>query len=202
MGAQVRRRRVTKSPMDRREDILRGGREVFGSIGFAAATIGDLAAAADIGKGTFYLYYESKDHLLGALWERYVDAIASTAQDILEEGGDWWPTLDRLFTELVGHAVRNADLHSIVYGSANAKALEICKQANQRVIDLICEYVGRGARAGALQAGDPAATLRMVYHGVDGLLDDLIAAGGPIDVDKVVADVLDLLHRALAGPAR
>ncbi len=35
---------------------LRAGREVFGSTGFNEATIVELAAAAEIGKGTFYLY--------------------------------------------------------------------------------------------------------------------------------------------------
>ena len=50
----ARRRRVVKSPEDRRADILAAGRQVFASIGFAEATIDDLAAAAQIGKGTFY----------------------------------------------------------------------------------------------------------------------------------------------------
>ncbi|MEV5708528.1 TetR/AcrR family transcriptional regulator [Actinoallomurus sp. NPDC052274] len=199
MVTGTRRKRVTKSPDDRREDILRAGQEVFGSIGFTAATIGDLTDAAEIGKGTFYLYFDSKDHLLGALWERYVDAIVTTTQDILGADAGWWPTVDRLLTALIEHAVRNADLHRIVYGSANATALEICKRANQRVIDLICAYVTEGAEAGAFQARDPAMTFRMVYHAADGLLDDLIAADTPIDVAEVTAAVLELAHRGLGA---
>lgn len=199
MVTGTRRKRVTKSPDDRREDILRAGQEVFGSIGFTAATIGDLADAAEIGKGTFYLYFDSKDHLLGALWERYVDAIVTTTQDILGVDAGWWPTVDRLLTALIEHAVRNADLHRIVYGSANATALEICKRANQRVIDLICAYVTEGAEAGAFQARDPAMAFRMVYHAADGLLDDLIAADTPIDVAEVTAAVLELAHRGLGA---
>jgi AcrR family transcriptional regulator len=199
MVAGTRRKRVTKSPDDRREDILRAGQEVFGSIGFNAATIGDIADAAEIGKGTFYLYFESKDHLLGALWERYVDAIVTKTEGILGEDTDWWPTVDRLLTTLTEHAVRNAALHRIVYGSANATALEICKRANQRVIDLICAYVAEGAEAGAFQARDPAMTFRMVYHAADGLLDDLIAKDTPIDVAEVTAAVLELAHRGLGA---
>ncbi|MCP2259819.1 transcriptional regulator, TetR family [Streptoalloteichus tenebrarius] len=202
MTTRTRRKRVTKSPEDRREDILRAGRRVFATTGFGEATITEIAAAAEIGKGTFYLYFDSKDHLLGALWERYVDAIVTTAQDILGEGGAWWPTLDNVLTALVHHAVEkeNASLHRIVYGSANAKALEICKQANQRVIDLVCDFVVRGAQAGAFHAPDPAVAFRMVYHAADGLLDDLISQGDEIDVDRVVRDVLHLLHRALGDP--
>ncbi|RLU81332.1 hypothetical protein CTZ27_32860 [Streptomyces griseocarneus] len=209
MPPGTRRKRVAKSQDDRRQDILRAGEEVFRDVGFNQATITDLAAAAEIGKGTFYLYFDSKDHLLGALWERYVDAIVTTTRSILGEGTestgsrentDWWPTVDRLLTALVQHAVRNAELHRVVYGSANAASLEICKQANQRVIDLICAFVSEGAQAGAFSALDPGAAFRMVYHAVDGFLDDLISTGAPIDTGRVVGQVLELTHRALGDP--
>lgn len=198
-----RRKRVVKSSADRREDLLRAGRQVFGTIGFADCTIDDLAAAAEIGKGTFYRHFDSKDHLLGALWEQYVEAIVGITQDALsrERTGDWWPPVDDALAELVSHAVANADLHRIVYGSANATALEICKQANRRVMDLLCEYVQDGAAAGAFQARDPAVAFRIAYHGIDGLLDQLITDGGPIDTEELTADILELLHRALV-PAR
>ncbi|MFF0465245.1 TetR/AcrR family transcriptional regulator [Streptomyces mexicanus] len=198
MPAKTRRKRVTKSPDDRRDDILRAAERVFGTTGFERATISELAEAAEIGKGTFYLYFESKDHLLGALWERYVDAIVSTAQEILSENHAWWPTIDRVMSALIAHAVKNAELHRIVYGSANAKALELCRQANQRVIDLMCDFVEQGTRAGAFQALDTRLAFRMAYHAADGLLDDLIAQSGDgIDEPHVVAIVSELMHRAL-----
>jgi AcrR family transcriptional regulator len=179
---------------------------VFSTIGFAECTIDDLAAAAEIGKGTFYRQFDSKDHLLGALWERYVDAIVAITQDVLGPDRDppprdWWARIDEVMSTLIRHAVDNADLHRIVYGQANAAALEICKQANQRVIDLICAYVDRGAAQGAFTARDPAVAFRIAYHGIDGLLDDLIGAGRPIDVDAITADALQLLHRALGDGA-
>jgi AcrR family transcriptional regulator len=199
-----RRKRVVKSAEDRREDILTAGRQVFATIGFAECTIDDIAAAAQIGKGTFYRQFTSKDHLLGALWERYVDAFVDITQDTLGQTspGDWWPVIDEVMSTVIRHAVENADLHRIVYGQANAAALEICKQANRRVIDLICDYVNRGAADGAFQARNPAIAFRIAYHGIDDLLDDVISDGGPIDVDDLTADSLQLIHRALGEPGR
>jgi AcrR family transcriptional regulator len=198
MPAKARRKRVTKSPDDRRDDILRAAERVFGTTGFEHATISELADAAEIGKGTFYLYFESKDHLLGGLWERYVDAIVSTAQEILAESDAWWPTIDRVMSALIGHALKNAELHRIVYGSANAKALELCRQANQRAIDLMCDFIEQGTHAGAFQALDTRLAFRMAYHAADGLLDDLIAQSDDgINESQVIALVLELIHRAL-----
>jgi AcrR family transcriptional regulator len=204
--APARRRRVIKSPEDRRADILAAGRQVFATIGFAEATIDDLAAAAQIGKGTFYRQFESKDHLLGALWERYVDAIVQITQQALQDRGEargeWWATLDQIMTTLIAHAVENADLHRIVYGQANAAALDICKQANHRVIDLICDYINQGAAAGVFTARHPAVAFRIAYHGIDGLLDDRISDHEQIDAADLTADALQLLHRALGDPGQ
>ena len=201
-ASSPRRKRVVKSAEDRRDDILAAGREVFTTIGFAECTVDDLAAAAQIGKGTFYRQFPSKDHLLGALWERYVDAIIEITRGALdhEPADQWWPTIDRVMTTLVRHAVDNADLHRIVYGQANAAALDICKQANHRVIDLICDYINQGADAGAFQARHPTVAFRIAYHGIDGLLDDRISDHKAIDTDDLTADALQLLHRALGRP--
>lgn len=199
-----RRKRVVKSAQDRHEDILAAGRQVFATVGFAECTVDDIAAAAQIGKGTFYRQFTSKDHLLGALWERYVDAIVDITQGTLGHApsGDWWPVIDEVMSTLIRHATENADLHRIVYGQANAPALEICRQANRRVIDLICDYVNRGAADGAFQARNPAVAFRIAYHGIDGLLDDLISDADPVDVEDLTAEALQLIHRALGDPGR
>lgn len=197
-----RRTRVTMSPEDRREAILKAGGEVFSTIGFSKATMANVADAAGIAQGTIYLYFESKEHLLAAVWERYVEALLHITNAILDKGGDWWSTLDSLWTALLEHAVRNAELHRTVYGSSNAKALELCKEINHRVIDVICDFVARGAEAGAFQATAPTMTCRMIYHAVDGLLDDLISQRAEINLPDLTTWVRELTHRAYRAPTR
>ncbi len=48
---------------NRREDILIAATEVFGSRGYHAANIVDIAEKAGIGKGTIYEYFDSKNSL-------------------------------------------------------------------------------------------------------------------------------------------
>ncbi len=47
----------------RREEILTAAIKVFGKKGFAATSVGDVADAAKIAKGTVYLYFESKEEI-------------------------------------------------------------------------------------------------------------------------------------------
>ncbi|MBX9389434.1 TetR/AcrR family transcriptional regulator [Streptomonospora nanhaiensis] len=54
----------------RREDILDAAVRVFARRGFAATRIEDVAAEAAIAKGSVYLYFDSRDALLRAAFER------------------------------------------------------------------------------------------------------------------------------------
>src|SRR5437763_10392539 len=52
-----------------RERLFRAALAQFGKKGFAETTIEDITEAADLGKGTFFNYFPSKDHLLIAFAE-------------------------------------------------------------------------------------------------------------------------------------
>jgi AcrR family transcriptional regulator len=51
--------------------LLNNGRRLFGQQGLRKTTVEELAAAAGISKGAFYLFFESKEELFFELLERY-----------------------------------------------------------------------------------------------------------------------------------
>jgi len=57
------RKRRKAEPEERRQAILAAGLAVFSADGFAAAKLDDVAAKADIAKGTIYLYFKDKHDL-------------------------------------------------------------------------------------------------------------------------------------------
>ena len=52
---------------DKRRQILDGARTVFLSAGFDGASMGEIARAAGVSKGTLYVYFENKEDLFEAL---------------------------------------------------------------------------------------------------------------------------------------
>ncbi len=52
---------------EKRNQILAGARQVFFDRGFDAASMGDIARAAGVSKGTLYVYFENKDDLFAEL---------------------------------------------------------------------------------------------------------------------------------------
>src|SRR5262245_27914286 len=51
----------------KREQILDGARKLFLAEGFDAASMGDIARAAGVSKGTLYVYFDSKEGLFAEL---------------------------------------------------------------------------------------------------------------------------------------
>src|SRR5260370_8220596 len=47
-----------------RERLFRAALELFAQKGFVETTVEDITEAADVGKGTFFNYFPSKDHIL------------------------------------------------------------------------------------------------------------------------------------------
>src|SRR6266581_9282356 len=52
-----------------RERLFRAALNLFAQKGFAETTVEDITDAADVGKGTFFNYFESKDQVLGVMAE-------------------------------------------------------------------------------------------------------------------------------------
>ena len=47
----------------KRNDLLKSAYELFTTVGFSKTTIDNIAAKADVGKGTFYLYFKDKGEI-------------------------------------------------------------------------------------------------------------------------------------------
>ena len=68
----------------RRDQILAAAHGVFASRGFKEATVGDIAEAAGIAKGTLYLYFKSKDEIYWAALHRGLDELHALTKAALE----------------------------------------------------------------------------------------------------------------------
>lgn len=82
MGVTERRLRERAR---RREDLLDAAERLFAERGVAPTTVEDVAAAAEVGKGTLYLYFENKDALFGAVAGRALDAILARAEEVVTD---------------------------------------------------------------------------------------------------------------------
>lgn len=67
--------RVTKTPEERRDELLDTALRLCTTVGYEALSVDLLTREAGVAKGTFYYYFGSKQDMLGALVQRYVDGL-------------------------------------------------------------------------------------------------------------------------------
>jgi AcrR family transcriptional regulator len=72
----------------RTAEILRAATALFADRGFAATTVEDIAHAADVAKGTVYLYFPSKEDIYRAAFLRNVDELKERSLAALGQPGD------------------------------------------------------------------------------------------------------------------
>lgn len=106
---QERRRQNT------RRKLLEAARQQIAARGYAATGILDITEAADLSKGTFYLYFNDKDDLVRAL-------IREGFEDLMAQM-DWSLTAERrkahvmdILQTVFRYAVANRDLFRIMLG--------------------------------------------------------------------------------------
>src|SRR6516164_11166643 len=80
-----------------RERIYRAALELFAERGFLETTVEDITEAADVGKGTFFNYFPTKEHVLATLGAERL-AVIERARERAKVG-PVLPTLQQLAIE-------------------------------------------------------------------------------------------------------
>src|SRR5712692_5483372 len=73
--------RRERQSVERRERLFRAALDLFARKGFAETTVEDITNAADLGKGTFFNYFPSKEHILLAFGEMQLGKLEAIVHD-------------------------------------------------------------------------------------------------------------------------
>ncbi|MGH2769324.1 MAG: TetR/AcrR family transcriptional regulator, partial [Actinomycetota bacterium] len=140
-----RTKRVTKPAEDRRREILDAAVSVFGAKGLVVATMDDIARQAGVAKGTLYLYFETKEHLLASLRERFHETtIRRVEQHLLQQADtkadakDPWALADLLVEATIDFLLEHREIISIFRREGlSAEAQEICAKITDRINEMV-----------------------------------------------------------------
>ncbi len=110
-GTTNRRRR---RQMEVRERLVQAAFTLFAERGFSATTVEDITNLADVGKGTFFNYFPSKDHIFAGHVEGRLERIQQFVTEASQSAEPMDELLYRLAVSLTGDATGSpAMLHSI-----------------------------------------------------------------------------------------
>ena len=206
--SSVLKRRVVKPTEQRRAEILEAALRLFSSKGFHDTTMEEVANAAGVAKGTIYLYFQSKEHLLLALKRDFMqgltDAVANIVADAIEqlEGGkgtDYRDIIDDIFHAVVDyHTSRRDAVEVVVRQSPSPDLVNEALELERDYLGLITSAFRTGMEYGLVHTEDPEMTAHLITAAIRDNIATCLCYGEPADLDRLVEASKQMLYKALA----
>lgn len=192
-----------REPMDtdKRARLLQAAEEVFVDRGIPQATIEEITARAGVAKGTFYLYFSRKDDLVTALqerlWSGHVELTNRAAQQLLEDGADWWAVTDEFIAHIIEYDYAHRHWHRLIADRPQS-SMEPGDDITQQIIEAVSAAILVGVERNVCHAGDPPLAATLLYQAVRGTSHQLCQLEDPPAQERYVAAAQELVHKALA----
>jgi AcrR family transcriptional regulator len=149
-----------------RERLFRAALALFGKKGFAETTVGDITEAADVGKGTFFNYFPSKDHILLAFGEMQLGKLQA-AIDAARRTNEPMPQFLRsLGVRMIQEPTRNPEIIRALLQAylSTTPVREAMLDLQKRVQVLHTEIIRLGQEQGAIRDDLPAEEIACVFR--------------------------------------
>jgi len=198
MRTPTKSRPRTQPPEVRREELMNAARRLFLKQGVGPTTIDQITAAAKVAKGTFYLYFSSKDAVLAALGDRFAEEHLAKikAATNAKPSGDWKGKLAAWAAAGVATYLDSIRLHDILFFGSLPPTRE--GLVDNIVIDHLAELLRAGAAAQAWFVDDPRLTAVFLFSGLHAAVDDAYTKEKRVNRTRLTQRLQLLLFRAMA----
>jgi AcrR family transcriptional regulator len=158
-------RRARRSA-ETRERLFRAALDLFTRKGFTETTVEDITEAADVGKGTFFNYFPSKDHILLAFGELQLAKLESAVREA-RAGREPMPQFLRsLGVRMTEEPIRNPGMvRTLLQAYLSTTAVrEAMLDLQKRIHALHTEIILLGQERGEIRRDLPAAEISHVFR--------------------------------------
>ena len=201
MCAKTKPHPRTKPPGQRRDDLMNAAQQLFLQQGVASTTIEQITSTADVAKGTFYLYFSSKDDVLAALGDRYgQDRLAAVKAAVaLKPADDWKGKLAAWAVATVSGYLDSIRLHDILFYGSRPPTRE--GLVDNVTIDFLCDLLQAGSRAHAWSVEDSRFVAVFLFSALHGVVDDAHIKEKRVNRARLVDRLQQLCFRAVSLPS-
>jgi AcrR family transcriptional regulator len=155
---------MRKDALRNRQRLLEAADAVFSERG-VDVSVGEIAAAAGVGRGTLFRNFASKDELIVAVLAERIAEVLATGRELLENDPDDADVAFRFVEELVARQEENRALLQTLTEDAFATSPE-AQRTSAAMLDLLDALLARGKQAGAIRPEATAADLMMLIKGL------------------------------------
>jgi AcrR family transcriptional regulator len=183
-----------------RERLFRAALDLFAAKGFAETTVEDITEAADVGKGTFFNYFPSKDHILLAFGEMQLAKLEAAIEEARRKNEPIPQFLRSLGARMIQEPTRHpAIVRTLLQAFLSTTAVrQAMLDMQKRVQALHAQIMQLGQEQGEIRKDLPAVELGYVFR--QALLGTLLiwSLSGDAPLHSRIETAFDVLWSGLA----
>ncbi|MBN1579044.1 MAG: TetR/AcrR family transcriptional regulator [Chitinispirillaceae bacterium] len=176
MGISERKQREKEQ---RRHDIILAAEGVFFSKGIHVATVDEVAEAAELSKGTLYLYFKNREELIAAVFHRGMDLlqqmmVGSSLQS--SKAIDKIRALGRVYLDFAKKhpdhfaLLLEKELHRLAMDDSTPEA-QSCVESGLQLLTMLKLLIIQGIQEGSIRNDiDPARMALIVWGQIHGVI--------------------------------
>jgi AcrR family transcriptional regulator len=149
-----------------RERLFRAALDLFARKGFAETTVEDITNAADVGKGTFFNYFPSKDHILIAFGEMQLAKLEASIENARLGNMAMQDFLRSLGARMTEEPTRNPAIIRTLFQAflSTTPVRQAMVDLQKRAHALHTQIVQLGQERGEIRKDLPAAEIAQVFR--------------------------------------
>jgi AcrR family transcriptional regulator len=149
-----------------RERLFRAALDLFGRKGFAETTVEDITEAADVGKGTFFNYFPSKDHILLAFGEMQLAKLEAAIETARRTNQPMPEFLRGLGARMTQEPVRNpAIMRALLQAYLSTTPVrQGMIDLQKKMLALHTQMIQLGQERGEIRNDLPASEIALVFR--------------------------------------
>jgi AcrR family transcriptional regulator len=186
-------------PDQRRQQLLDAATWVFARKGYRRAAISDVIARAGVARGTFYLYFDSKEQVFLAIVEdfhrRVSAALAATGEPPEPGGGGPQAFLQASFRRWLALFAANRDAAAVILREASSidpRFEQGFTELRRAAVDFFAARYRRFQEMGLVRASvRPVLMAHLLIGMFDELLNAFVLTDPDADLDSLAAQLAD-----------
>ena len=149
-----------------RESLFRAALDLFAIKGFADTTVEDITEAADVGKGTFFNYFPTKDHLLLAFSDMQIAKLQVAVDRVVQSREPMQSYLRGFGVYMTTEPARNPSLiRALLQANLSSSAVrEVMRENHARSHALLTKLIETGQERREIRTDLPAADIAHVFR--------------------------------------
>lgn len=163
-GSAISRRERRSAEL--RERLFRAALALFASKGYAETTVEDITEAADVGKGTFFNYFPSKEHILMAFGEMQLGKLEAVINEARQSDRPMRDVLRNLVMRMTEEPIRNPSIVRALL-QANLSSVPVrgeMLRIHDRNRALMGQLIRHGQQRGEIRTDLPAEEIAQVWR--------------------------------------